>query len=44
MIDDMFKLTIDKIFNCKPKEDLEEFHVEGHDDDTNMWELLGDLK
>jgi len=44
MIDDMFKLTIDKIFNCKFKDDLEEFHVDGHDNDVNMWELLGDLK
>ena len=44
MVDDMFKLTIDKIFNSKIKQDLEQFPVPGYPNDQNMWEFLGDLK
>ena len=44
MIDDMFKLTIDKIFNNKMKDGVEPFSVDGFKDDQNMWEFLGDLR
>ena len=44
MIDDMFKLTIDKIFNNKMKDDIEPLSVDGFKDDQNMWEFLGDLR
>lgn len=44
MVDDMFKLTIDRIFSCKMKEDLEDLPVTGYDNDHNMWEYLGDLR
>lgn len=37
MIDDMFKLTIDKIFNNKIKEDAEVLAVDGVEHDHNMW-------
>ena len=44
MLDDMFKITIDRIFSNKMKEEVEELPVEGYDDDHNMWEYIGDLK
>lgn len=44
MIDDMFKLTIDKIFNNQQKEDQEDLSVEGHDNNKNMFEFIGDLR
>jgi hypothetical protein len=44
MIDDMFKLTVDKIFHCKMKDNLDELEVVGYANDHNMWEILGDLK
>jgi hypothetical protein len=44
MIDDMFKLTIDKIFHCKMREGLEAVEVPGYGLEHNMWEILGDLK
>ena len=44
MLDDAFKLTIDKIFfiNKKNQEKMKEkpFKVDGYIDDENMWELL----
>jgi hypothetical protein len=44
MIDDMFKLTIDKIFNLKHNENHEVYPVKGFSNDENMWELLGDFR
>ena len=44
MLDDMFKLTLDKIFNNKMKDDVQPFPVDGFKDDQNMWEFLGDLR
>ena len=44
MIDDMFKLTIDKLFNSKMKEEVEPFSMDGFNDDQNAWSYIGDLK
>ncbi len=44
MLDDAFKLTIDKIFNNKLCENIQNFSVPNYKDDENMWELLGDFK
>ena len=44
MVDDMFKLTIDKIFGLKHNENHELYPVKGFPNDENMWELLGDFK
>ena len=44
MLDDAFKLTIDKIFNNKIKPNLPIFSVPQFSDLENMWELLGDFK
>ena len=47
MIDDAFKLTIDKVFllNKKNLEKMKEnpYKVSGYDDQENMWELLGSI-
>ena len=43
MLDDMFALTIDKIFNLKRKDNPEVYPVKGFADSENMWELLGDF-
>ena len=47
MIDDAFKLTIDKIFllNKNNLEKMKEnpYKVSGYDDGENMWELLGNI-
>ena len=47
MIDDAFKITIDKIFllNKKNLEKMKEnpYKVNGYDDNENMWELLGNI-
>lgn len=41
MLDDAFKLTLDRIFYRKPcKESPEPFCVEGYRDDESMWEPL----
>ena len=47
LIDDAFKLTIDKVFSISQK-NLEKmkkkpFKVGGYDDEENMWELLGNV-
>lgn len=44
MLDDMFSLTIDRIFNLKHNENHEIYKVKGFPDDENMWELLGDFR
>ncbi len=44
MLDDAFKLTIDKLFNNKLNDNVETFSVPNYKDDENMWELLGDFK
>ena len=45
LIDDAFKLTIDKVFLISPHnlENMKKnpLKVGGYDDDENMWELLG---
>ena len=47
MIDDAFKITIDKVFllNEKNVEKMKEnpYKVSGYDDNENMWELLGNI-
>jgi hypothetical protein len=40
MLDDGFKLTIDKLFSRKHQKDADTYPVSGYDDDVNMWELL----
>jgi hypothetical protein len=37
MIDDMFKLTLDRVFNNQMKDELECFEVNGYPNDKNMW-------
>ena len=37
MLDDMFKLTLDKLYNLKQKDHREEYPVHGFDNDENMW-------
>lgn len=44
MLDDAFKLTIDKIFNNSLNDNVETFSVPNFKDEENMWELLGDFK
>ena len=47
MIDDAFKITIDKVFllNEKNVEKMKEnpYKVNGYDDNENMWEFLGNI-
>ena len=47
MIDDAFKLTIDKVFliNKKNLDKMKEnpYKVTGYDDEENMWELVGNI-
>ena len=47
MIDDAFKITIDKVFllNEKNVEKMKEnpYKVSGYDDNENMWEFLGNI-
>ena len=47
MIDDAFKLTIDKVFilneNTINEMKKNPFKVNGYLDDENMWELLGNM-
>ena len=40
MVDDALKLTIDKKWNKKENEEMNDslFHVDGYDDNVNMWE------
>jgi len=40
MIDDMLKLTVDKIFKRKNAQAEKIFKVDGYDNNTNMWELI----
>ena len=44
MLDDMFKLTLDKLFNLKPSQTRVDHPVDGYVDNENMWELLGDFR
>ena len=44
MLDDMFKLTIDKIFGLKYNDNFETYPVKGFSNEENMWELLGDFR
>ena len=37
MLDDMFKLTLDKLFNLKQNENRQEYHVKGFSNDESMW-------
>ena len=37
MLDDMFKLTLDKIFNLKPNENAETYPVKNFPHNENMW-------
>ena len=39
----MLKLTVDKIFKRKNAQAEKIFKVDGHDDNTNMWELIWKL-
>jgi hypothetical protein len=41
MLDDAFKMTLDKIF--PHKEEMAPLHADKYSDDESMWELLGDL-
>ena len=48
MIDDLFRLTIDKIFvpdyiNNKTMNYISPFKVDGHDDKENLWEKIGNI-
>ena len=41
MIDDAFKLTIDKVFErSDDKADISQFKVDGYKDDENMWQNI----
>jgi tubulin monoglycylase TTLL3/8 len=41
MIDDAFRLTIDKIFERSDKnKDISLFKVDGHKDEENMWQNI----
>lgn len=40
MLDDAFKLTLDRLFPKKNKIDRKTFKVEGYQDEVNMWESL----
>lgn len=40
MLDDGFKLTIDKLFGRKNGKDASDYPVEGYSDCCNMWEPL----
>ena len=41
MIDDAFRLTIDKVFERNDKnKDISQFQVEGYKDDENMWQNI----
>ncbi len=44
MLDDAFKLTLDKLFVSKNKSRTEksEYPVSGYQDEANMWELLSE--
>lgn len=44
MLDDLFKLTLDRILNLRPAPHPEVYPVDGFPDDANMWELLGDFR
>ena len=52
MIDDLFRLTIDKIFYTKYSLDnidnngkyVSSFFVDGYDNRENLWKLIGDIK
>ena len=44
MLDDMFKLTLDKLYNLKYNEKKETYPVTGFENEDNMWELLGDFR
>ena len=44
MLDDMFRLTIDRIFGLKRHENAENYPVKGFPNEENMWELLGDFR
>ena len=37
MLDDCFKLTVDRLFARKNAKDLTEYPVNGYDDNSNMW-------
>lgn len=41
MVDDAFKLTLDKLY--PHKENVDGPSVNGYSDEENMWEVLGDL-
>lgn len=41
MVDDAFKLTLDKLY--PHKENVEGPEVDGYSNSENMWEFLGDL-
>ena len=48
MLDDAFRLTIDKIFvpdyiNNKTTNYISSFKVDGHDDKENLWEKIGNI-
>lgn len=44
MLDDMFRLTLDRLYNLKYKEDRQYYPVKGFSDNENVWELLGDFR
>lgn len=44
MLDDMFRLTLDRLYNLKHKENRDRYSVKGFSDEENMWELLGDFR
>jgi Tubulin-tyrosine ligase family len=45
MLDDMFKITVDTVFNSSgsnppERSNLSQFHVPGYEDSVNMWEHI----
>ena len=40
MLDDCFKLTLDRLFSRKNPKEMTDYHVNGYSDSINMWELL----
>ncbi len=48
MIDDLFKLTIDKIikpiYQYKTENHKYPFRIKNYDDEDNLWELIGNIK
>ena len=37
MLDDCFKITVDRLFARKNPKEMSEYPVNGYDDNVNMW-------